>query len=77
MALTLLKNKSMEHHKNPSGVNNKANWLVVHSKRNVNEVHNLVKSKIIMCGYEMYKSWIHAEELAIAIINLDAKKRNV
>lgn len=53
MAVNIMNRKfpKLEHHRNPSGCFNKANWLLEQSKRNQNKVHELVTSRILIQGY--------------------------
>lgn len=65
----------IEHHKNPSGQNNKVKWLLKQSHRNIDEIHNIV-SKIIMSGYDMISSWLVAEMIAIDIVKYEFKDKH-
>ena len=65
----------IEHHKNPSGQNNKVKWLLEQSHRNIDKIHNIV-SKIVMSGYDMISSWIIAEMIAIDIVKYGFKDRH-
>lgn len=62
----------IEHHRNPSGQNNKVKWLLKQSHRNIDEIHNIV-SKIVLSGYDMISSWIVAEMMAIDIVKYSFK----
>ena len=73
MAVTVFRNGKEEHHRNPSGMLNKANWLVVQSKRDVTKVHELVRHNILMKDYKMLKSWRDAELVACFTIRYDYK----
>lgn len=65
----------IEHHRNPSGQNNKVKWLIEQSHRDINEIHSVV-SKIVMSGYDMISSWIVAEMMAIDIVKYGFKDRH-
>ena len=64
-----------EHHRNPSGQNNKIKWLLEQSHRDINEIHNIV-SRIAMSGYTMTSSWVVAEMIAIDICKYGFKDRH-
>lgn len=66
---------TIEHHRNPSGQNNKVKWLLEQSHRDINKIHEIV-SKITMSGYDMISSWIVAEMMAIDIVKYDFKDRH-
>ena len=76
MAVNIMNRKfpKLEHHRNPSGCFNKANWLLKQSKRNQNKVHELVTSRILMTNYKMWKSWLTAEIIAVAVIRFNLNK---
>ena len=65
----------IEHHRNPSGQNNKVKWLLKQSHRDINEIHNIV-SKITMSGYDMISSWIVAEMIAVDVVKYGFKGRD-
>lgn len=65
----------IEHHKNPSGQNNKIKWLLKQSHRNIDKIHEIV-SKITMSGYDMISSWVVAEMIAIDIVKCGFKDRH-
>ena len=65
----------IEHHRNPSGQNNKVKWLLEQSHRDINKIHEIV-SKIVMGGYDMISSWTVAEMLAIDIVKYGFKDRH-
>ena len=65
----------IEHHRNPSGQNNKVKWLLEQSHRNIDKIHEIV-SKIVMSGYDMISSWTVAEMLAIDIVKYGFKDRH-
>ena len=65
----------IEHHRNPSGQNNKVKWLLEQSHRDINKIHEIV-SKIVMSGYYMISSWIVAEMIAIDIVKYGFKDRH-
>lgn len=65
----------IEHHRNPSGQNNKIKWLLKQSHRDIDEIHNIV-SKIVMSGYDMISSWLVAEMIAIDIVKYGFKDRH-
>jgi hypothetical protein len=80
MAVNIIKEKAgihgtclIEHHRNPSGVINKSRWLLEKSKRNPNVIHEIVASRLIISGYSEWKSWLHAESLAICTVVLGYK----
>ena len=76
MAVTLVLGKGkinlLEHHRSPSGINNKANWLVSKSKRDVIKLRCLW-DKIVMDGYKMNSSWHKAFYMAEEIIHYNFK----
>lgn len=76
MAVTLVLGKGkinlLEHHRSPSGINNKANWLVSKSKRDVIKLRCLW-DKIIKGNYDMYRSWHIAFAYAEEIIHHNYK----
>lgn len=74
MAVNVWNGKELEHHRNPSGCFNKANWLLEQSKRNQNKVHELVTSRILKTDYKMWKSWLTAENIAVAVIRFNLNK---
>ena len=76
MAVNIWNSKfgKLEHHRNPSGCFNKANWLLEQSKRNQNKVHELVTTRILMIDYKMWKSWLTAENIAVAVIRFNLNK---
>lgn len=65
----------IEHHRNPSGQNNKVKWLLEQSHRNIDKIHEIV-SKIVMSDYDMISSWIVAEMIAIDIVKYGFKDRH-
>lgn len=65
----------IEHHRNPSGQNNKVKWLLEQSHRNIDKIHEIV-SAIVMSGYDMISSWIVAEMIAIDIVKYGFKNRH-
>ena len=65
----------IEHHKNPSGQNNKIKWLLEQSHRDINKIHEIV-SNVVMSGYDMISSWIVAEMIAIDIVKYGFKNRH-
>lgn len=56
------------------GLLTKANWLLEQSKRNQNKVHELVVTRILMTDYKMWKSWLTAENIAVAVIRFNLNK---
>lgn len=76
MAVTIVRqykfHSLLEHHRNPSGQNNKVKWLLEQSHRNVDKIHEIV-SKIVMSGYDMISSWVVAEAIAIDIVRYGFK----
>jgi len=82
MAVSIIKRKQgmrgtniLEHHKNPSGQNNKVKWLLKQSHRDINEIHKIV-SNIVVSGYDMISSWVVAEMIAIDIVKYGFKDRH-
>ncbi len=75
MAVNIKETNIIEHHRNPSGQNNKLKWLLEQSHRNIDEIHNIV-SKIVMSGYNMISSWVVAEMMAIDIVKYGFKDRH-
>lgn len=65
----------IEHHRNPSGQNNKVKWLLEQSHRDTNKIHEIV-SNVMASGYDMISSWIVAEMLAIDIVKYGFKDRH-
>lgn len=65
----------IEHHRNPSGQNNKIKWLLKQSNRDIDNIHNIV-SKITMSGYDMISSWLVAEMIAVDIVKYGFKDRH-
>ena len=65
----------IEHHRNPSGQNNKVKWLLKQSHRDIDKIHEIV-SKITMNGYDMISSWTVAEMMAIDIVKYGFKDRH-
>ena len=79
MAVTIVRqyrfHSFLEHHRNPSGQNNKVKWLLEQSHRDINKIHEIV-SNVIVSGYDMISSWIVAEMMAIDIVKYDFKDRH-
>jgi len=65
----------IEHHRNPSGQNNKVKWLLKWSHKDIDEIHNIV-SEIAMSGYDMISSWIVAEMIAVDVVKYGFKGRD-
>lgn len=65
----------IEHHRNPSGQNNKVKWLLEQSHRNINKIHEIV-SNVVASGYDMISSWIVAEMIAIDIVKYGFKDKH-
>lgn len=65
----------IEHHRNPSGQNNKVKWLLKQSHRDINKIHEIV-SNVVASGYDMISSWIVAEIIAIDIVKCGFKDRH-
>ena len=56
----------LEHHRNPSGFNNKAKWICSKSEWNIDKFHELYKHIVI--SDENESSWEHAFTLAKKLI---------
>ena len=62
----------IEHHRNPSGINNKTSWLLEQSHRDAKILLGLF-GKIILADVQSAISWCTACTKALQIINLDLK----
>lgn len=62
----------IEHHRNPSGTINKANWLVIESKRDVTRLHKVYDSiinRLPINNIISRQSWGAAYAMSIICIN--------
>lgn len=65
----------IEHHRNPSGRNNKAKWLLEQSHRDINKI-NEIMSKVVMDDYDMFSSWVIAKMMAVEIMKYGFKDKH-
>ena len=78
MAVNIIKERGtniIEHHRNPSGQNNKVKWLLEQSHRDINKIHEIVLN-VVAIGYDMISSWTVAEMIAIDIVKYGFKDRH-
>ena len=68
MAVVLRKKNKLEHHRNPSGLNNKINYLLVESKRDISKLQKM-KENIIVYNEISERSWNIAFDKALDIIS--------
>ena len=55
------------HHRNPSGFNNKINWLLTESKRDITKLHHIIDYEIDYSNSNCL-NWQNAASVAFKII---------